>query len=585
MNFKNITLANLLLVLFLLGCSDDYLKKLPLDKISADDYWNSPNDLKLYTNQFYPRFADGSTWSGGISWFDTGTDNMLHNSYDDRIAGYRTIPARGGFEFNYNDEKIGYDDIRAVNYFFENYARVSASADAIGQYLGEAYFFRAYFYFNLVRKYGDVPWIDKTLAPESEELFGARTSRKIVVENIIKDLDEAIKNLNSGPVEDGNRLCKEVAMLYKSRVALFEGTWEKYHAGTVFGVEGSDGTAFLEVAATAAEALIDEGTFSLFTTGNPNWDYWHLFNQPYSFAGNSEVMLWKAYDLGLSFTHNHQRYLPRIGGGRGVTQTFINDYLCVDGNPITGNALYQGDATLEDVIANRDARIFQTIYTPGWPMEIVGSDTLKRYERSHLYATGDSKCPTAYQINKGALPDPEQYKSSGLGVNPSVIFRYAEALLNFAEAKAELGSLTQADVDKSIKLLRERVGMPNLDINNIQNDPNWLYPDVSPVINEVRRERNIELAVEGFRWDDVARWRAHHIFTNKRPKGAIYEAALYPELTVGVDVFVDENGYIDPYQNSLPNGYEFDANRDYLAPLSTEELTLNDKLDQNPGWK
>jgi hypothetical protein len=217
-------------------------------------------------------------------------------------------------------------------------------------------------------------------------------------------------------------------------------------------------------------------------------------------------------------------------------------------------------------------------------MEIVGSDTLIKYERSHLYATGEAKCPTAYQICKGALPDPDQYYTGWVGVNPSIIFRYGEALLNFAEAKAELGTLTQGDIDKSIKLLRDRVGMPNLDLASIQNDPNWLFPSLSPVINEIRRERHIELAIEGYRWDDLARWRAHHIFVAKRPRGAIFEAALYPELTLGTDVFVDENGYIDPYQNSLPTGYQFDPGRDYLAPISTEQLTLNSNLVQNPGW-
>lgn len=576
MRFKNISLTILTLLLLLTACEEDYLVRLPKDAISTDDYWATTNDLKLFVNQFYTSFSDGGAWSGGIFWFDTGTDDMLHNNYSSTIAGLRTVPASGGWS---------YGNIRSVNFFLENYQNVDADPSSYAQFVGEAYFFRAYYYAGLLRSYGDVPWVANTLQVDSEELFAPQTSRKTIAENIIADLDKAIDMMGSGPNESGNRLNKEIAMLFKSRVALFEGTWEKYHQGTEFGVSGSDGSSFLQIAATAAEALIDLKTYSVHSTGDPKGDYWHLFNVPYSYDGNSEVMLWKKYDAGLDRTHNHQRYLPRIGGGRGVTSTLINDYLCDDGKPTSGNPLYQGDKSTEAVIANRDPRIYQTIFTPGWPMEIVGTDTLIRFERSHLYASDEAKCPTGYQINKGALPDPEQYYTGWVGVTPSIIFRYSEALLNFAEAKAELGTLTQGDVDKSIKVLRDRVGMPNLDLGNIESDPNWLFPTLSPVINEVRRERHVELAVEGYRWSDILRWRAHDIFEGKRPKGAYYIPELYPELTIGTDVFIDENGYVDPYQNSLPAGYGFDPGRDYLSPIPTEQLTLNTSLNQNPGWE
>lgn len=576
MRFKNISLAIFALLLLITACDEDYLVRLPKDAISTDDYWATANDLKLFVNQFYPSFSDGGAWSGGIFWFDTGTDDMLHNNYSDRIAGLRTVPADGGWN---------YSKVRSVNFFLENYQSVEGNPASYAQYVGEAYFFRAYYYFQLLTSYGDVPWVENTLQVDSEELYDPQTPRNIIADNIIKDLDEAIKMLGSGPKEGGNRLNKEIALLFKSRVALYEGTWEKYHQGTDFGVDGSDGSTFLQIAATAAETLIDMSTYSVASSGNPGWDYWHLFNAPTSYNGNSEVMLWKKYDAGLGRTHNHQRYLPRIGGGRGVTSTLINDYLCIDGKPTAGNPLYQGDQTTENVVANRDPRITQTIFTPGWPMEIVAGDTLIRFERSHLYASDEAKCPTGYQINKGALPDPDQYYTGWVGVTPSIIFRYAEALLNFAEAKAELGTLEQPDVDKSIKLLRDRVGMPNLILADIENDPNWLFPTLSPIINEVRRERHVELAVEGYRWSDISRWRAHHIFKGIRPKGAYYIPELYPELTIGTDVFIDENGYVDPYQKSLPSGYAFDENRDYLAPIPTEQLTLNTNLVQNPGWE
>lgn len=268
---------------------------------------------------------------------------------------------------------------------------------------------------------------------------------------------------------------------------------------------------------------------------------------------------------------------------RGHTKTAIDDYLCSDGQPAALSPLYQGDTTLVQVTTNRDPRLKQTIYTPGFPREIVGSDTTWFYDRSDLWQSY-YKCNTGYQMCKGAVPDPNQYYAGDVGTNPSPIFRYAEALLIFAEAKAELGTLTQEDVDKSINLLRARVNMPNLVLASIQTDPKWLFPSVNPIINEVRRERHIELQAEGYRWDDLCRWRAHHLIVGVNPRGAMFEPALYPELTVGVDVDVDAMGYIILYVNQLPSGYGFNPERDYLFPFSIEQLTLNPNLVQNPGW-
>jgi len=148
-------------------------------------------------------------------------------------------------------------------------------------------------------------------------------------------------------------------------------------------------------------------------------------------------------------------------------------------------------------------------------------------------------------------------------------------------------------VDLTINVLRDRVGMIHLDLNNIAVDPNWDFPSLSPVINEVKRERRIELACEGLRWDDLTRWRAHHLIAGKWLKGAKYlgsdlEGAYKdfrgnPTLFVGVNIFVDTDGFIDPYQVVLPNGFGFDPNRDYLSPILSDELTLNSNLTQNPG--
>ena len=573
------TISLILAAFFMFSsCEENFLERLPKDQVSTQDYWKTPKDLRLYVNQFYPEFPGGGGWSGGIYWFDTGTDNMIHNNYDSRLAGTRTIPSSGG--------GWDYENIRNVNYFFENYQKVDAEYEEYKQYVGEAYFFRAYFYFQLVKSFGDVPYYSGTLTPDSEGLYAPRTPRQQVVDSIVANLDKAIEHMSSGPNSGSTRLNKEIAQLFKSRVCLYEATWEKYHDGTKFGVSSPKTNSYLQMAAAAAEDVINSGHYSIYETGSPSKDYLQLFNR-IDYSDNPEVMLWEKFSQEEGKTHNHQRYIPRIGGGRGITKHLVDDYLCSDGDPTAVSSEYQGDNTLSDVMANRDPRLNQTVFEVGDPQAIEpypDGDTTNVFEKSDLDATGGGKCPTGYQLRKGGRPDPEQYSGSWVGTTGSIIFRYAEVLLNYAEAKAELGTITQADVNMTINKLRERVGMPDLNINNITTDPDWLFPDLSPILNEIRRERRVELACEGYRWDDLARWRAHEHLVGERPLGINFDPNMYPDMVIGTDVYLNDQGYVDPYKNQLPNGYEFDPNRDYLNPIPTEELSLNEDLVQNPGW-
>lgn len=562
----------------LTACNKDFLDRPDLDSISTESFWQTPGDLELYVTQFYatlPSWSPGA-WNGGIYWADGSSDNLIHFNVNNRLAGLNTINSGTG---NWD-----YGNIRSVNIFLSKYEEVDAPFEEISHSVGEAYFFRAFFYFNLLKNYGGVPWVSKPLEPGSEELFKAKDSRDVIATNILADLDKAIEYLHSGEQSNGNRMNKEVAMLMKSRVALYEGTWEKYHSGTPFGVNGSDGTQFLEIAASAAENLMgNSGGYGIHSTGNPDTDYWLLFNQT-ELNGHSEVMLWRDFDISQGITHNGQRYLPRIGGGYGLTKQLIDDYLCTDGKPIAESEMYMGDDNLLTVATNRDPRLSQTVFLPGDPMEMVGEEIIRAFEKAPIDASGASQCPTGYMIFKGANPDPTQYATSGVGTTTSPTFRFAEALLNFAEAKAELGTITQDDLDQSINLLRSRVEMPPMELNNITTDPNWLYPDLSPVINEVRRERHVEFAIEGYRFDDLMRWRAHEVFVGQRLKGAKFIPEDFPDLQIGVEVFLDADGYLDPLVNQIPDGYRFDPNRDYLLTIPIEQITLNSNLEQNPGW-
>lgn len=551
------------------GC-EDYLDKYPLDSISSNQYWTTAQDLELYVNQYYTRFPNDTRGDGSI--LDNNSDNLVETEFSAILAGTRVVPASGG--------GWSWSDIRNVNYFLTHYNTVESPWGSVRQYVGEAYFFRAYFYFNLLRNFGDIPWISEPLHNESEELYTARTPRNIVMDSIVADLDKAILYMKNKGEVSASRLNSQIALLYKSRVCLFEGTWEKYHANTPFGVAGSDGTKYLTLAQDAAKQLIDGELYSIYGGDNPKIDYYQFFGQD-DYSNNSEVMLWKKWDIDLGLF----RWQPSIWGmGRGITKSLVDDYLCTDGLPISQSSLYQGDNSLNDVVINRDPRLAQTIYLPTDPVNIIGTD-ITFFEKPDIDKSGSYLCVTGYQLkkysNRWGDHLKESYYQCQIG---SIIFRYAEALLNYIEAKAELGQVTQADIDLTINKLRDRVGMPHLNMDNIAFDPDWDFPSLSPLINEIRRERRVELACEGLRLTDMLRWRSHQVFVNKRPLGMKFSQADFPEMVIGTNVYLDENGYIDPYQKSLLSGYEFNEDRDYLYPIPSIEFTLNSNLSQNPGY-
>jgi starch-binding outer membrane protein, SusD/RagB family len=574
-NIKYIAILTLFLTVF--SCNDeDYLNRAPLDAISDADFWTTPNDLQLYVNQFYTMLPTFPAWGGGYLWDDNNSDNMHHSTYNTRLAGLATITSgNSGWSFT---------RLRSINIMLENYKKVTGQESEINAYVGEAYFFRAYFYFELVKIYGDVPWISKQLTSDSEELYDPRTPRNVVVDNILADLDKAISMLRPRSTATGNRINKEAAMLYKSRVALYEGTWQKYHNGTPFGVTGGNPTKYLQAAADAAKQLIDLNTATIYNTGKPDTDYGKLFNSE-DLNSITEALLWRRYSLALGLVHNAQRYISTGGGGTGITKSMVESYLCKDGKPITVSDLYQGDRSLTAVVANRDPRLKQTIWVPGDATQIIGGQVAVVFEKPNLAGGGEDRNTTGYQLKKGADPTATAVQNPSTGVTANVIFRFAEALLNYAEAKAELGTLTQPDLDMTINKLRARAGMPNLVLTTIANDPKWAFPSLSPILNEIRRERRVEFACEGYRFDDLARWRAHHLVAGQRPKGAWFDQQQWPNLVIGKTVLVDEEGYIDYLRTALPSGWGFKPERDYLLPVPPNQITLNENLSQNPGWQ
>lgn len=580
-----ILIVSMAAMLSIVSCKKSFLDRAPLTAISDADYWKTTNDLRFYANSFYssfPSYIQAYFTLGNFSADDNSSDNMINRNYSSFFNGEATLPSSGG-GWSYGD----WNNIRRVNYFLGKYKTASGDQGEINKYLGEILFFKANFYFSKLKQFGAVPWISKVLSvTDSSDLFASRLPRNVVVDSIMNILDQAVTLLPSKGTSgyEPFRVYKEVAALLQSRIALYEGTWEKYQAGTPFGVQGSDGTKYLQKAADAAQIVISSGKFNLDNIGKPN-GYWSLFNQT-DYSSSSEVMFWRKYSVADGNYTLIARYMTG-GGGRGISKSLVESYLCTDGKPISVSPLYQGDATLVNVATNRDPRLSQTVQINDGAHYL--SDTTRFWHPAWGGASED-KDYTGYQIYKGLNTDSKQQQVAA-GTQGTIYYRYAEALLNFIEAKAELGTATQADVDATINKLRARVGMPNLVIASIANDPNWDFPTLSPLINEVRRERRVEFAVEGYRHDDIWRWAAAgKLIKGWKPLGAKRSQfmSMPDAASAGLTTLypVDNNDYIFPYKNNVVgvNGYNFRTDRDYLSPLPTDQLTLNPNLTQNPGW-
>lgn len=566
------------LLSLLTACDEDLLEKYPLDQISSADFLKTASDQQIYLNQFYPAgiiFPGPNGWDAdrrSIYSYEINSDNQVFaGNINPRLHGTRIVPPTdGGWDFHW---------VREVNFYFDNYKKCEDPFEEYQQYLGEAHFFRAMIYYNLVQAFGDVVWMNSVPTEESEILFSARDPRNEVIDNILADLDSAAIYLTENKIAEGTRVNKWYALGMQSRIALFEGTWEKYHAGSPFGVDNADPEKYFEKAIEAAEAVMQSDRFDVYSTGHPESDYYDFFGLT-SYTTNNSILFWHKYSIALNKT-NTFNVDGRDPYGEGLTKSLVDSYLCLDGDPISVSPLFGGYDTIVDEMKNRDPRLFQTAWNPQAPWQIDGTDTTFWEEVwVNLNSGGRLSSATSFGNRKGYNAQLETQNKGG-EETPVPLFRYAEVLLNFIEAKAELGSISQGDIDRSIQVLRDRVGMPNLDMANITSDPNWDFPDLSPIINEIRRERRVELSNEGIRWHDVARWAAaDELIAGKRPKGIKAGNQLnhskYP---------VDENGFVDPFQRALAEGgYGFQLDRDYLDPMPTVELTMNPKLVQNPGW-
>ena len=588
---KNIILYSFIALLSgTAGCSD-MLDQYPLDAISPETYYNNADELRSATNQFYGMFP------GAASGYTESADVVCTFNLPAEVQGIRTVPTSGG---GWNWEYL-----RAVNFYLSHSVRCD-DVDAREHFDGIARFFRAYFYFEKVKRFGEVPWFDRELSSTDPELFRPRDSRDFIMDKILDDLTYAINNISDK--KDLYNVTHWTALALKSRICLFEGTYRKYH-----GIPGYE--KFLDECATASKLFIDNAPYAIYKTGaQPYRDLFSSMN-----AIEEEVN----YDRAQNVMHEaNANTLSPTYGRPGMNKKIVNSYLMTNGDRFTDQPGYE---TMQyyDEMQNRDPRLTQTVVGPGY----------MRINSTTVSSPNFGASTTGYQITKWVTDaSGDGYLGSS---NDYILFRAAEVYLNYAEAKAELGTLTQDDLKISIKKIRDRVGMPNIDMlaANANPDPYLCAPETGyrnvtgpnkGVILEIRRERTIELCLEGHRYYDIIRWKEGKMF--EQPFLGMY----FPGLTQGsgdnrYDVFDMNDGIagdkekvdICIYTGKKPSvknirkfyklGEEFvltdgdkgniichdiekeprqwNEERDYFFPIPTTERSLtNGALTQNPGW-
>jgi hypothetical protein len=576
------------------SCNDEFLDRQPLDEISNDSFWNTENDLSVYNNSLYdlarnddnvPIFMghdDGfDSQKYGIWYLDGFSDNTgpRHSrslNFQRIRAGKENAPPNaGGQWFGYK----GWNFLRAINVGMDNYGKAQVADAVRNKYVGEARLMRGWFYADKVSKFGDVQWVDTELNIDDEDiLYGERDDRDFVMGKVLEDLNFATANIPDD-WGDGNapgRINRWGALLVKSRVCLFEGTWQKYHGGT-------NADMWLTEAANAAKDLMDNGPYSLYQ-GAPGAEYNELHRLT-DVSGNPEVLYWRRYEQGI-FTNHVQNYHRSYNGG--ATKSMVEDYLCTDGKPISTSPLYQGDEVYEDIFENRDPRLRQTILHPDdQAIYNYGNHPPDRYTYPRIQGmSGGQSSYTGYHIIKVFEPG-AAYASYNSSSTPAITLRFAEALLNYAEAKAELGTITQGDLDASINLLRDRVGMPHL-MMDVEMDPRYANDGVSALIVEIRRERRVELFMEGFRYDDLRRWKQGKKLENK-DYGMRWDAANSGRFDPDGDAtvltgIVDGVEYLEVYKGTDFETPVFDEAKNYLWPIPIETISQNPAIGQNPNW-
>lgn len=557
------------------------LTLLPENAVTPDNYFKNKSDLELWTNQFYT-LLDEPDASAGMN-----ADDMIDKGMGQVIEGTRSAASETGWSWS---------KLRHINYFLQHSSNCDDET-ARNEYNGVAQFFRAYFYFVKVRRYGDVPWYDQVLGSEDQELLAkARDSREFVMDQVLKDFEDAATNLPAKSKESRNtRVTRWAALAFASQAALYEGTYRKYH-----GMDNYE--KYLEAAASTAKQFIDESGFSLYKEGTE--PYRDLFCADQAKA--TEVVLARAYNFeGLQLSHSVQFSIANLQ--MGFTRRFMNHYLMLDGSRFTDKEGYE-TMFYTDEVKGRDPRLEQTVLCPKYIQK--GETTV---------TANDLSAYCGYKPIK--FVSSKDHDGAAKSTSDWPLMRAAEVYLNYAEAKAELGTLKQEDLDISVNKIRTRAKMPDLILDDANSKPDAYlaacYPNVEQgankgVILEIRRERTIELVMEGLRQWDLFRWKeGKQMFNHYIPYLGLYIPGVgtydmdgdgTPDLEIyettatsqcdnkkklDKDIYLSNgtSGYIIGFPK-VTYGKDWKEERDYLWPIPADQRVLTQGvLSQNPGWE
>lgn len=577
------------------SCSD-FLDREPITKPEAGNFLTGAIQVENYINGLYMTLPSFSKFGLGVRSEEKNSDNIIAEKYDARLHGQNNQFSGA------SDWQTGYQNLRKVNYFFHNYKVPEAQENEdVLSLKGEAYFLRAYWHFDLLKKFGSIPVMD-AFWDENATIAGLQIpakTRNEVARFILSDLVEAKNLLHSRGKYSGIRINKEAAMVLAMNVALYEGTWEKYHSSDDFASSTNESNYFLGEVINWGNELFGCG-IDLYKTGqNPGDAFAALFNSK-DLSGMGEVLLWRKYSSDEGVFHdvngNLKAGVVDSEGAAGITQSLVDNYLNADGTFI--DPTNEKFKDFKETFEGRDPRLIQTVMNEGAKFASATTATpmhLEEYTDEEkntisppkLAGDGNTRSLTGYHIRLGI----DTTFVSGNGETALPIIRYAEGLLAYAEAAAELEMWSDDIANKTLKALRERAGVKYLAPAKDANFTDFGYV-LTPVLQEIRRERRSELALQGFRLDDLMRWKADKLIVGKRGKGAYVgdESILFKSYSpdnqkrIRERLTLDDNKWADPMAGTLPSGYQFHADRDYLLPIPPSELELNKKLKQNPKW-
>lgn len=577
------------------SCSD-FLDREPITKPEAGNFLTGAIQVENYINGLYMTLPSFSKFGLGVRSEEKNSDNIIAEKYDARLHGQNNQFSGA------SDWQTGYQNLRKVNYFFHNYKVPEAQENEdVLSLKGEAYFLRAYWHFDLLKKFGSIPVMD-AFWDENATIAGLQIpakTRNEVARFILSDLVEAKNLLHSRGKYSGIRINKEAAMVLAMNVALYEGTWEKYHSSDDFASSTNESNYFLGEVINWGNELFGCG-IDLYKTGqNPGDAFAALFNSK-DLSGMGEVLLWRKYSSDEGVFHdvngNLKAGVVDSEGAAGITQSLVDNYLNADGTFI--DPTNEKFKDFKETFEGRDPRLIQTVMNEGakfasattaTPMHLEEYTDEKKNTISppKLAGDGNTRSLTGYHIRLGI----DTTFVSGNGETALPIIRYAEGLLAYAEAAAELEMWSDDIANKTLKALRERAGVRYLAPAKDANFTDFGYT-LTPVLQEIRRERRSELALQGFRLDDLMRWKADKLIVGKCGKGAYVgdESILFKSYSpdnqkrIRERLTLDDNKWADPMAGTLPSGYQFHADRDYLLPIPPSELELNKKLKQNPKW-